>query len=172
MAANSRSAGTAYGRVDYNQQFSYTVENIVNYSKKFNKIHDLNFTGLFSVQKQRSEYSSIRASGLPYEYQLFYNLASAPTIEGVDSDLSESGLMSYMGRINYGFRDKYLLTLTTRIDGSSKFSGSTSLFQPTKKYGVFPSFALAWRITEVLMATVQIHLLTLIYAGKQPLPLT
>ncbi|WP_411274013.1 SusC/RagA family TonB-linked outer membrane protein, partial [Daejeonella sp.] len=145
---NARGNGTPFARNDYSQQFSYTVENILNYSKKFNKIHDLNFTGLFSVQKQRNEFSSIRASGMPYEYQLFYKLSSAPTIEGVDSDLSESGLLSYMGRINYGFKDKYLLTLTTRIDGSSKFSGETSLFGDTKKYGFFPSVALAWRITE------------------------
>ena len=145
---NSRGNGTPFARNDYNQQFAYTVENILNYSKKFNNIHDFNFTGLFSVQKQRNEFSSIRASGLPYEYQLFYKLSSAPTIEGVDSDLNESGLLSYMGRINYGFMDKYLLTLTTRIDGSSKFSGETSLFGDTKKYGFFPSLALAWRITE------------------------
>ena len=145
---NARSSGTAFARNDYNQQFSYTVENILNYSKKFNEVHDLNVTGLFSVQKQRNEFSSIRASGLPYEYQLFYNLSSAPTIEGVDSDLNESGLLSYMGRINYGFKDKYLLTLTTRIDGSSKFSGETNLFGKTKKYGFFPSVALAWRISE------------------------
>lgn len=145
---NSRSSGTPFARNDYNQQFSYTVENILNFSKKFNQVHDLNVTGLFSVQKQRNESSSIRASGLPYEYQLFYNLSSAPTIEGVDSDLSERGLLSYMGRINYGFKDKYLLTLTTRIDGSSKFAGETSLFGDTKKYGFFPSMALAWRITE------------------------
>ena len=145
---NARGNGTPFARNDYNQQFSYTVENILNYSKKFNKIHDLNFTGLFSVQKQRNEFSSIRASGLPYEYQLFYKLSSAPVIEAVDSDLNESGLLSYMGRINYGFKDKYLLTLTTRIDGSSKFSGETSLFGDTKKYGFFPSLALAWRISE------------------------
>lgn len=145
---NARSSGTPFARNDYNQEFSYTVENILNYSKKFNKVHDLNFTGLFSVQKERNESSSIRASGLPYEYQLFYKLSSAPTIEGVDSDLSERGLLSYMGRLNYGFKDKYLLTLTTRIDGSSKFSGETSLFGDTKKYGFFPSVALAWRITE------------------------
>lgn len=145
---NARSSGTAFARNDYNQQFSYTVENILNYSKKINEVHDLNFTGLFSVQQQRNEFSSIRASGLPYEYQLFYKLASAPTIEGVDSDLSESGLLSYMGRINYGYKDKYLLTMTTRVDGSSKFSGESSLFGKTKKYGFFPSVALAWRISE------------------------
>ncbi|MGV3639996.1 MAG: SusC/RagA family TonB-linked outer membrane protein [Adhaeribacter sp.] len=145
---NARSNGTPFARNENNHSFSYTVENILNYTKRFKDVHDLNITGLFSVQKERREFYQIRVSGLPYEYQMFYKLSSAPTIEGVDSDLNERGLLSYMGRINYGFRDKYMLTLTTRIDGSSKFSGETSLFGSTKKYGVFPSVALAWRLSE------------------------
>jgi TonB-linked SusC/RagA family outer membrane protein len=100
------------------------------------------------VQKQRDEFYQIRVSGIPYEYQLFYKLSSASVIEGVDSNLNEQGLLSYMGRINYGFKDRYLLTLTTRIDGSSKFAGETSLFGDTKKYGFFPSAAIGWRISE------------------------
>ena len=144
----ARAGGTPFGRNDNNYQFSYTVENILNYSRKINEIHDLNITGLFSVQKERREFYQIRASGLPYEYQLFYKLSSAPTIEGVDSDLNERGLLSYMARVNYAFRDKYMLTLTARVDGSSKFSGETSLFGSTKKYGLFPSAALGWRLSE------------------------
>ncbi|KAA5549103.1 SusC/RagA family TonB-linked outer membrane protein [Adhaeribacter rhizoryzae] len=146
--SNARGRGTPFARNESNHQFSYTVENILNYSKTFKEVHDLNITGLFSVQKERREFYQIRVSGMPYEYQLFYKLSSAPTIEGVDSDLNERGLLSYMGRINYGFRDKYLLTLTTRIDGSSKFSGETSLFGDTKKYGFFPSAAIGWRVSE------------------------
>ena len=145
---NARGAGTPFARNENNYNFSYTVENILNYTKKFNDVHDLNITGLFSIQKERREFYQIRVSGLPYEYQLFYRLSSAPTIEGVDSDLTERGLLSYMGRVNYGFKDKYLLTLTTRIDGSSKFAGESSLFGDTKKYGFFPSVALGWRLSE------------------------
>jgi TonB-linked SusC/RagA family outer membrane protein len=145
---NARSGGTPYGRNENNYNFSYTVENIFNYSKRFREVHDLNITGLFSVQKERREFYQIRVSGLPVEYQRFYKLSYGSAIEGVDSDLNERGLLSYMARVNYGFRDKYMLTLTTRIDGSSKFSGETSLFGSTKKYGVFPSVALAWRMSE------------------------
>ncbi|RDC65375.1 SusC/RagA family TonB-linked outer membrane protein [Adhaeribacter pallidiroseus] len=145
---NARSGGTPFAQNDNNYLFSYTLENILNYSRKFNEVHDLNVTGLFSVQKERREFYQIRASGLTSARQLFYKLSHAPNIEGIDSDLNESGLLSYMGRVNYGFRDKYLLTLTTRIDGSSKFAGETGLFGDTKKYGFFPSAAIGWRISE------------------------
>jgi TonB-linked SusC/RagA family outer membrane protein len=50
--------------------------------------------------------------------------------------------------VNYGLQEKYLLTLTARVDGSSKFAGETSLFGSTKKYGLFPSVALGWRMSE------------------------
>jgi TonB-linked SusC/RagA family outer membrane protein len=144
----ARAGGTPLGRNSNNYQFAYTVENILNYSKKFGEIHDLNVTGLFSVQEDRRESYMIRASGMPYEYQLFYKLSSAPTIDSVDSDLVKRGLLSYMARVNYALRDKYMLTLTARVDGSSKFAGETSLFGSTKKYGLFPSVALAWRMSE------------------------
>jgi TonB-dependent starch-binding outer membrane protein SusC len=57
------------------------------------------------------------------------------------SDLIQSELQSYFGRVNYNFSDKYLLTATVRVDGSSKFG-------PNNKYGVFPSFAAGWRLSE------------------------
>jgi TonB-linked SusC/RagA family outer membrane protein len=50
-------------------------------------------------------------------------------------------LQSYFGRVNYGFKDKYLVTATLRVDGSSKFGDNN-------KYGAFPSFSLGWRISE------------------------
>src|SRR5690606_22128956 len=50
-------------------------------------------------------------------------------------------LQSFFGRVNYGFRDRYLFTATVRADGSSKFGANN-------KYGTFPSFALGWRISE------------------------
>ncbi|MBC8151326.1 MAG: SusC/RagA family TonB-linked outer membrane protein [Bacteroidetes bacterium] len=57
------------------------------------------------------------------------------------SDLIESELQSYFGRVNYNINEKYLLTATVRVDGSSKFG-------PNNKYGAFPSFAAGWRISD------------------------
>jgi hypothetical protein len=50
-------------------------------------------------------------------------------------------LQSFFGRASYGFKDKYLLTATLRVDGSSKFGSNN-------KYGSFPSFSAGWRISE------------------------
>jgi len=52
----------------------------------------------------------------------------------------ERELQSFFGRVNYNFRDKYMLTFTGRFDGSSKFGENN-------KYGFFPSAAFAWRLT-------------------------
>jgi TonB-linked SusC/RagA family outer membrane protein len=143
-----RSEGTPFAQKRYWTTFAYTMENILNYTKTFGDIHSLNVTGLFSIQKNRDEFLDARVSGLPYEYQQFYNLGSASNVEGVGSNLSEWGIVSYMGRINYGLKGKYLLTLTGRIDGSSRFAGDVSLFKDTKKYGFFPSVAVGWLLSE------------------------
>jgi TonB-linked SusC/RagA family outer membrane protein len=144
----ARQGGTSFARQQQWNTFAYTWENILNYSKTINDAHSIGATGLFSIQKQRDEFSNIQASGLPYEYQLFYKLSSAATVESIDSDLDEWGIISYMGRVNYGYKSKYLLTLTGRIDGSSRFAGDVGLFNDTKKYGFFPSVAVGWTLSE------------------------
>src|SRR5207253_10185765 len=60
---------------------------------------------------------------------------------GIGSDIRQWALQSYMGRINYTFKDRYLLTLTTRIDGSSRLAEG-------HKYATFPSVALGWRAVD------------------------
>jgi hypothetical protein len=81
--------------------------------------HDLNFTGLYSIQKSTGESANISAENVPYETQLFHNIGTAETVLEFGSDLSEWGIMSFMGRVNYEFMGKYMLTLTGRYDGSS-----------------------------------------------------
>ena len=68
------------------------------------------------------------------------NMDGAQSVS-VDSWASERALISFMGRINYGLMDKYLLTLSYRADGSS-------VFGENNKWGYFPSGSLAWRISQ------------------------
>ncbi|MDO1447441.1 TonB-dependent receptor [Rhodocytophaga aerolata] len=145
---NSRQGGSPTARQRYWNTFSYTLENILKYNKTFNAVHTIDATGLFSIQKQRDEFLDASVSGLPYEYQQYYNIGSAAVVEGVGSNLTEWGILSYMGRLNYSFKEKYNLTLTGRIDGSSRFAGEVGLFGDTKKYGFFPSAAVAWNIHQ------------------------
>lgn len=138
---NSRRGGQPTASNENFEQFSYTLENILNYDKQLNEQHKLGVTLLHSIQRQRFENSGTSVLGLPYESQLYYNLGSASTITRVSSGLSEWSILSYMGRINYSLNDKYLFTFTTRADGSSRLAEG-------KKFGFFPSAAFGWRISE------------------------
>ncbi|MFD1817847.1 TonB-linked outer membrane protein, SusC/RagA family [Pseudarcicella hirudinis] len=121
--------------------FNYTLENIVTYSKRFNKVHNFLFTALHSIQRDNYEVTGIGVQGVPVETQQFYNLGNASTVLDYKSSLTEWTLNSYMARINYDYNDKYLLTLTLRRDGSSRFGENT-------KYGNFPGIAVAWNLSN------------------------
>jgi TonB-linked SusC/RagA family outer membrane protein len=138
---NARRLGEPTARTQNWNTFAYTLENVVNYTKTIGTDHNLTATGLYSIQQQTDEYFDTRVRGIPFEYMDAYNVGTAPIIEGVGSDYKQWTILSYMGRINYSFKDKYLITVTGRSDGSSRFS-------PGNKWGFFPSAALGWRISE------------------------
>lgn len=117
---------------------AYTIENVLTYNKAIKK-HTIGATGLYSVQRQTADISTTNVRGIPVETQQYYNLGQALNVTGVTSSLSSWTILSYMGRVNYGYDDRYLLTLTLRADGSSRFA-------PGKKWGYFPSVAAAWNI--------------------------
>src|SRR5690606_37419471 len=68
-------------------------------------------------------------------------LNAAETVSEFSTNASEWTLLSYIGRMNYSFRGKYLLTTTLRRDGSSRFGSNN-------RWGYFPSASAAWRISE------------------------
>lgn len=137
----ARAEGTPYAEKRTHRTQSYTFENIMNYQQTFAEDHDLDVTGLFSIQTKNTDRDSLGVSGLPYESQKYNNLGTANQTESYGSYLSEWGIMSFMGRVNYQFKDKYLLTVTGRADGSSRLAEGN-------KWGFFPSAALGWRIIE------------------------
>lgn len=137
----ARAEGTAYAEKEEELNFDYTLENILNYQQSFGGLHDIEATGLFSIQSSSFEEDIIAVSGLPYESQKYHNLGTANQTEQYSSYLSEWSIMSFMGRVNYQLNDKYLITVTGRADGSSRLAEGN-------KWGIFPSAALGWRIIE------------------------
>jgi len=115
-------------------------ESILTYRRIFAGAHSLRFTGVFASQSNLSNFNSISANGFPNDATQNEALQLALN-RTVNSGRSRERLDSYMGRINYGFRDKYFLDLTARIDGSSKFGANN-------KYGFFPAVSAAWRLIE------------------------
>jgi TonB-linked SusC/RagA family outer membrane protein len=141
-AANTASAGGQAPSDAINSglhRSMYTLENILSYRKTFNHDHSFYATLLQSIQGETEDTSIIYVSNLPYDQQLYYNVGSALTINGIRSNYSHWSLASFMGRVNYAFRDKYLATVSARYDGSSRLAEG-------HKWVLFPSVALAWRL--------------------------
>lgn len=120
--------------------FSYTLENIADYNQAFGK-HNIGVTALYSVQERTRETSAAAGENLPVETVTYHNLGSSGLLSSIGSSYSRFNILSYMGRINYGFDNRFLLTLTARADGSS-------VFAPDHKWGFFPSAAFAWNISN------------------------
>jgi TonB-linked SusC/RagA family outer membrane protein len=117
------------------------LENYLTYNKRVNDIHS--FTGLLGISWQETNAFSMGATvaGFSTDYFLYNNLGAGATNPQVTSNRSKFAFNSYFGRINYGLKDKYLVTVTGRVDGSSRFGANN-------KYSLFPSAALAWRVSE------------------------
>ncbi|GAB3280691.1 TonB-dependent receptor [Larkinella harenae] len=137
--------GTSRASIDNRQNFAYTLENILTYNRKVGS-HSLNVVGLFSTQKNRFESSNAAGQNIPIENSSFYNLGSSGTVTGIGSSQNQWGLLSYMGRVNYGFKDRYLITLTGRADGSSRLSQGS-------KWAFFPSVSAGWVISDEAFLT-------------------
>lgn len=130
-------------QLDNRKTGSYTIDNILTYKKGFGK-HQLDFTGLQSSFYQRDELATISVKDLPYNS--FWYALNTGTLTAQGSSLVERTLSSYMGRVNYAYDDKYLLTLTGRYDGASQLAEG-------HKWAFFPSVAVGWKISnEAFMA--------------------
>lgn len=117
---------------------SYTIENILTYSKDIKK-HHFDFTALYSAQERNYNSTTAGAVGFIND-ELGLNNIGAGATQTSGSNRDRYGLNSQMGRLFYSYDSKYLLTLTARRDGSSVFGANTT------KYGVFPSAAIGWNI--------------------------
>jgi len=132
-----RTQSTAYQQNEEN--FEWTLDNQITYRKTIASDHNINATLINSFYKTRYERTRITSNNLPYNSE-WYNLGMGSIVQsGTGSYYMETGLTSYAGRVNYDYKNKYLVTGTVRFDGSSKLRD---------KWTAFPSFALAWRANE------------------------
>ncbi|WP_224998984.1 TonB-dependent receptor [Cesiribacter sp. SM1] len=132
-----------YARYQQNQNTSWTMENLLYYDKTLGENHNLGITLLQSSSMWKNESSDMTATDVPYNSQLWYNLGSTNrgALDGWGSGYVKNTLLSYMGRVNYSFRDKYLLTATGRWDGASVLADG-------HKWSFFPSLALGWKLDQ------------------------
>lgn len=141
--ANSVANGgsVSFGSVWDNKTVSYTLDNLLYYDKTVGE-HSFGLTLLESQTYYKLEMDSLAAQGVPLPTSQWNNLTSGlVTSIFAKTALTETQLLSYMARLNYSFKDKYLLTVSAREDGASQLA-------PGHKFSWFPSAALAWRINK------------------------
>lgn len=122
--------------------YDWSTDNILSFKHTFNNIHKLDVTLVYGVEKRKESYTQAVASVFTL-MELGYNRLQAGSAElqqALSGAWEESSLYT-MGRIFYGFKNKYLLTGTIRRDG---FSG----FSKNNKFGLFPSMSVAWVASE------------------------
>lgn len=128
-----------WARIKNEETQSYTAENIISYTRDIEK-HHFDFTGLYASSRKKYQYTQQEAEKFINDNQGWHNMGSAQT-QRVASYTDLYTTISQMGRLNYSFDSRYLLTFTVRRDGSSVFGDNN-------KYGVFPSIALGWNISS------------------------
>lgn len=133
-------SNTSTASLRANKELKLQNTNMLNYRKVFNNEHNLDVTAVMEYQQGSYDYQSAGSSNLNYESFLWNNIGLG-TAGTPSSGISKSALFSLMGRVNYGYKDKYLVSAAIRRDGSSKFVGSN-------KFSYFPSASVGWVVSE------------------------
>ena len=123
------------------------TENTLNFTKKIGD-HEINALAGFTLQETANKFNKMVGTNYPDEQLLSYNLGTyllvdnpATGVVGSTSYYYTEALMSYLGRITYDYKGKYLGSVSLRADGSSKFAVG-------HKWGTFPAGSIGWRVSE------------------------
>ncbi|MCL4641924.1 MAG: TonB-dependent receptor [Pseudosphingobacterium sp.] len=128
------------GAVYFTENTTWINENTLTYNHSFEKNHQLTVVGGITESGRTSSSHGHAATQLP-NAQLGVSGLDEGTPQTVRALSASWGLMSFLGRVDYKYRNKYLLTLSYRADGSSKFAKGN-------RWGYFPSGAFAWKFNE------------------------
>ena len=127
------------GSASSSQEIDVLNENLLTYETVIKNDHRISAIAGYSAQ--RNDFRFISTAGTQYPNDNVQYVAAAGIISGGTEQRSQWSMLSYYGRFNYSFLDKYLVTGTLRRDGSSRFGSN-------RKYGNFPSAAIGWRLSE------------------------
>ena len=140
------SEGVNYARLKNRRDFSWTLDNMITFDRNFAEKHKVGLTLLQTASVWDVEESSMSANKIAKSSFLWnafgsIDLTNTDHKASMSSGITERQLTSYMIRLNYGFNERYLLTVSGRWDGASQLAEG-------HKWDFFPSAALAWRINQ------------------------
>lgn len=113
--------------------------NVLQYRTTFKENHNIEALAGYSIEKYSRRNTYIEAIDFPNEH--FQYITSAGTIRAASARSLDRGMNSFFGQFKYNYLYKYIVTLTARADGSSKFGKNN-------RYGYFPAVSMAWRASE------------------------
>lgn len=136
-----RNTGATFGNGFFtaDQILNINTNNFFRYNTTIKKLHDLDAVAGMSYQKYISKDETGSARDFPSD--AFHKLVSASTKTDASSSETEFSFVSYFARANYKFNNKYLLALSGRFDGSSRFGKN-------ERYGFFPAASAGWILSE------------------------
>lgn len=120
---------------------NFLSEHLLTYEKEINENHKINILGGFTTQENDNETFITGSSGFSTESTTFYDLDGGNTPFIPVGNKVSWQIMSFLGRVNYTLADRYLLTASIRRDGASPFPVEN-------RWGIFPSTAAGWKISE------------------------
>lgn len=141
----TRKGSNNFARRNDDRHFTWTLDNMLLYNRIFGD-HSIGVTLLHSATKYNAESSGMSAERIYMPSFLWNNFGDIDVTNtdnkaGMSSGFSQNTLLSYMARINYSFKDRYLLTVSGRYDGASVLAKGN-------KWSFFPSMALGWRMEQ------------------------
>ncbi|WP_461148337.1 SusC/RagA family TonB-linked outer membrane protein [Spirosoma pulveris] len=132
-------APNGLGSNTFRQVANYTTNNYFSFGRTFAEKHDVDATVGMSYQESRNNYSSV--TGQQFPSSAYKQITSAARITAGDGQETSFSFLSYFARVNYRFNNRYLLGVSGRIDGSSRFGTNN-------RYGFFPAASAGWILTE------------------------
>ncbi len=137
----ARDVGVPDGDGSYatTQSLHYTMNNYFNYKKTFANVHDIDAVLGMSYEQENFDFSEADAQEFPSD--AFKKLNAGAVKTGATSSSTGDVLLSYFARVNYKYDEKYILALSDRIDGSSRFGVNN-------RYGSFPAVSAGWVLSE------------------------
>lgn len=136
-----RNGQRPYGDTQMDRELRWTNSNNLTWKQKINKKNSYDVMLGHEVSFRSTEYLLGQAMDFPFDHLGNNNLGLGATPSKVVTDFGDKMLLSYFARGNYNYDNRYLLTATVRADGSTVFSKKN-------KWGFFPSFSAAWRVSE------------------------
>ena len=120
---------------------NWDLEHLLTFNRTFNDVHQLSLTGMFSVERTENTSGSYSITHVGADYMQYFMMQFFEGTPSLSSSYTDTGLMSWMGRVMYTYANKYMITAMVRSDGSSRLAEG-------RKWHTYPAVSVGWNISN------------------------